>query len=351
MMKYVKLGSSPLKVSEVCLGSMTWGVQNNQVDANAQLNYALSQGVNFVDTAEMYAIPPTAQTYGQTETIIGHWLNALPARRKDIILATKIAGPGLSYIRDGSKITGASVIAAVEGSLKRLQTDYIDLYQLHWPNRQSPHFGNHWLNSINYAEVNKAQENEEMLDILQGLAACVKAGKIRYCGLSDDTPWGINQYLKLSAEHNLPRMVSIQNEFSLLHTKDWPHLIENCVHEEIAYLPWSPLATGLLTGKYLAGQRPEGSRWTLMQRHGLFRDTPKADSAVKTYVEIAKKHNISPSQLALAWCQQVNGVTSTIIGATNIQQLTENIAAFNQPLAADVLEDINLALRQHPSPF
>lgn len=350
-MKYVKLGSSSLEVSRICLGSMTWGVQNNQTDANAQLDYARMQGINFIDTAEMYAVPPTEESYGKTESIIGHWLAANPSRRNNVVLASKIAGPGLAYIRSGSKITGANVIAAVETSLKRLQTDYIDLYQLHWPNRQSPHFGNHWPNSINHSQVNATQEDEEMLDILQGLASCVQAGKIRYCGLSDDTPWGINQYLRLSTEHNLPRMVSIQNEFSLLHTKDWPYVIENCVHEDIAYLPWSPLATGVLTGKYLNGQRPKGSRWTLMQRHGIFRDTEHTNAAVQAYVDIAKKHNISPAHLALAWCDQVNGVTSTIIGATTMQQLTENIAAFTQPLSEQVLDDINQVLRQFPSPF
>tara|TARA_R110000744_G_scaffold115366_5_gene215932 strand:+ start:10117 stop:11169 length:1053 start_codon:yes stop_codon:yes gene_type:complete len=350
-MKYVRLGSSSLDVSTVCLGSMTWGFQNNQSDANAQLDFAQSAGINFIDTAEMYAIPPTEKTYGQTEAIIGHWLNANPSRRKNIVLTSKIAGPGFSYIRDGSNISGANVIAAVESSLKRLQTDYIDLYQLHWPNRQSPHFGNHWPNSINYTQVNAEQQNEEMLDILQGLDSCVKAGKIRYCGLSDDTPWGINQYLKLSAEHNLPRMVSIQNEFSLLHTKDWPYLIENCVHEDIAYLPWSPLATGALTGKYLNGQRPKGSRWTFGQRHGLYRDNANNDAAVRAYSDIAKRHNITPAHLALAWCEQVNGVTSTIIGATNMQQLEENIAAFKQPLTTEVLEEIKQTLRQFPSPF
>ena len=350
-MKYERLGSSSLEVSGICLGSMTWGVQNNQADANAQIDYAQMQGINFIDTAEMYAVPPSAETYGKTETIIGNWLNANPSRRQNIVLASKIAGPGFSYIRDGSKISGASVITAVESSLKRLQTDYIDLYQLHWPNRQSPHFGNHWPNTNNFTQVNAEQETEEMLDILQGLDSCVKAGKIRYCGLSDDTPWGINQYLRLSQEHNLPRMVSIQNEFSLLHTKDWPYLIENCVHEDIAYLPWSPLATGLLTGKYLNGQRPSGSRFTLMQRHGLFRDTQYSDSAVKAYLDIAQQHNISPVHLALAWCEQINGVTSTIIGATNMQQLTENIDAFKQPLNTDILEDINQVLRQYPSPF
>ncbi|MFT5635356.1 MAG: aryl-alcohol dehydrogenase-like predicted oxidoreductase [Cognaticolwellia sp.] len=350
-MKYVRLGSSSLDVSRACLGSMTWGLQNNQADANAQIDYAQSQGINFIDTAEMYAVPPTAETYGKTEAIIGNWLKANPSRRSNIVLASKIAGPGFSYIRDGSQISGANVITAVETSLKRLQTDYIDLYQLHWPNRQSPHFGNHWPNKINYTQVNAEQQNEEMLDILQGLDNCVKAGKIRYCGLSDDTPWGINQYLKLSAEHNLPRMVSIQNEFSLLHTKDWPYLIENCVHEDIAYLPWSPLATGALTGKYLNDKRPKGSRWTLEQRHGLFRDTTHADAAVQAYVNIAKKHNISPAYLALAWCNQVNGLTSTIIGATSMQQLTENIDAFKQPLSAEVLEEIDQVLRQFPSPF
>ncbi|MGB1262469.1 MAG: aldo/keto reductase [Cognaticolwellia sp.] len=350
-MKYVQLGSSSLEVSRICLGSMTWGLQNNQSDADAQLDYAQAQGINFIDTAEMYAVPPSEQTYGKTEAIIGHWLNAKPSRRENVVLATKIAGPGFSYIRDGSKISGASVIKAVETSLKRLQTDYIDLYQLHWPNRQSPHFGNHWPNNNKFTDVNAQQQTEEMLDILQGLDSCVKAGKIRYCGLSDDTPWGINQYLRLSAEHNLPRMVSIQNEFSLLHSKDWPYLIENCVHEDIAYLPWSPLATGALTGKYLNGKRPSGSRWTLMQRHGLFRDTANVDTAVGAYIAIADKHNISPAHLALAWCDQIHGVSSTIIGATTMAQLTENITAFKQPLSEEILNDINQVLRAFPAPF
>ena len=240
---------------------------------------------------------------------------------------------------------------AIDESLKRLKTDYIDLYQLHWPNRQSPHFGNHWPNDVIHTNVNVEQQTAEMLDILQGLATCVKAGKIRYCGLSDDTPWGINQYLKLSAEHNLPRMVSIQNEFSLLHTKDSPYLIENCVHENIAFLPWSPLATGALTGKYLNAQRPEGSRWTLTQRHGLYRDTANAEAAISAYIEIAKKHNVSPAHLALAWCDQVNGVSSTIIGATNMQQLKENIAAFKQPLPIEAIDEIKQVLQQYPMPY
>ncbi len=350
-MKYVRLGSSSLEVSRICLGSMTWGFQNNQHQANKQLDYAQMHGINFIDTAEMYAIPPTKDTYGQTESIIGNWLKANPSRRKEIVLASKIAGPGFSYIREGSKLSGKNVIKAVDESLIRLQTDYIDVYQLHWPNRQSPHFGNHWPNNISYTHVNAQEQTEVMLDILRGLQACVKAGKIRYCGLSDDTPWGINQYLRLSEQYDLPRIVSIQNEFNLLHTKDWPYLIENCVHEDIAYLPWSPLATGALTGKYLNGARPEGSRWTFMQRNGLFRDAPQTNQAVQAFVNFAKKHNVSPAKLALGWCDQVNGVTSTIIGATTMEQLQENIAAFNQPLSQDIMSDISELLKFHPSPF
>ena len=350
-MKYVPLGSSSLSVSRVCLGSMTWGLQNNQKDADEQINYALSKDINFIDTAELYAVPPRDETYGKTEEIIGDWLSRNSARRKGIVLASKIAGPGLNYIRGGSPISGKTVIEAVDDSLKRLQTDYIDLYQLHWPNRQSPHFANHWPNNLDFQRVDAEQQNENMLEILQGMASCVAAGKIRYCGLSDDTPWGINQYLKLSKEHGLPRMVSIQNEFSLLHTKDWPYLIENCAHEDIAYLPWSPLATGLLSGKYANGARPDGSRWTIMQRNGLFRDTPQAHAAVEALSEVAKIHNISLIELALGWVDQVSGVASTIIGATTMPQLKANIDAFTVPLSQDVLSDISSVLKRFPSPF
>ena len=350
-MQYVPLGSSSLNVSRICLGSMTWGVQNTQQDANAQIDYALAQGVNFIDTAEMYAVPPSEQTYGKTESIIGHWLAANPDKRKDIVLASKIAGPGFSYIREGSAISGKTVIDAIDTSLIRLQTDYIDLYQLHWPNRTSPHFGKHWPNSNGFLKEDTAEETEQMLDILQGLADGVKAGKIRHCGLSDDTPWGISQYLRLSEQYDLPRIVSIQNEFSLLHTKDWPYLIEHCARENIAYLPWSPLATGILSGKYLNGARPEGSRWTLMQRKGLFRDTENTNAAAQAYADLASSFNITPAQLALAWCDQVKGVTSTIIGATTMSQLEENISAFNTELPKELINGINDILKKYPAPF
>lgn len=350
-MKYNKLGSSQLSVSEVCLGSMTWGNQNNQNDANQQIDYALAQGINFIDTAEMYAVPPTEKTYGTTETIIGNWIATNQNQRENFTLASKIAGNGLAYIRGGSDISGETVTQAIDNSLKRLQTDYIDLYQLHWPNRTSPHFGKHHPNHISFTKVNADQETQGMLDILQALDKAVKQGKIRHFGLSDDTPWGINQYIKLSEEHNLTRVTAIQNEFSLLHTKDWPYLIENCVHQDVAYLPWSPLAGGVLSGKYLNGARPEGSRWCHAQRNGLFRDTQNTHQAVSRYMQIAEQHNITPAQLALAWCKQVDGVTSTIIGATSMAQLKDDIAAFDIQLSVDALKQISEVLKDFPAPF
>ncbi|MCP5409951.1 MAG: aldo/keto reductase [Chromatiaceae bacterium] len=271
-MEYVTLGSSGLSVSKICLGSMTWGRQNTQSDADRQLDYALQKGINFVDTAEMYAIPPTRETYGTTETIIGNWLARNPGKRAGIVLASKIAGNGVSWIRGGADVTGAAVISSVDASLRRLQTDYIDLYQLHWPNRNSPHFGKHWPGRLNFTNVDAGRHSGQMLDILRGLATCIEAGKIRYCGLSDETPWGINQYLRLSEQHDLPRMVSVQNEFNLLHAKDWPYLIETCAMSNLAYLPWSPLAGGALTGKYMHGALPAGSRWSMTQRNGLKQD-------------------------------------------------------------------------------
>ncbi|WP_017216489.1 aldo/keto reductase [Pseudoalteromonas sp. NJ631] len=350
-MKYSRLGSSPLEVSRICLGSMTWGVQNNQHDADEQINYALSRGINFIDTAEMYAVPPSPETYGKTEAIIGNWLKRHQEKREKLVLATKIAGSGLPWIREGGPITGQAVIQAVDDSLARLNTDYIDLYQLHWPNRTSPHFGKQWPGMVPLSALDHDEERAGMLDILEGLASCIKAGKIRHWGLSDDTPWGIHTYLNLAMQHNLPKPVSIQNEFSLLHAKDWPYLIESCVNEDIAYLPWSPLAGGMLSGKYLGGARPEGSRFTLVQRQGLFRDTQLAQEAVAKYLEIAKEFNMTAAQLALAWCNQVDGVTSTIIGATTMAQLKENIQAFEQPLCAESLAEIDTVFKAYPAPF
>lgn len=350
-MKYAKLGSSNIDVSRICLGTMTWGVQNNQLDANQQIELAAEHGINFMDTAEMYAVPPTPETYGKTEEIIGNYFAKNKQKRDDWIVATKIAGNGLPWIRNASDITGQAVIDAVDASLKRLQIDTIDVYQLHWPNRTSPHFAKHRPNQISFTNVDTKAHKAQMLDILQGLDHCIKAGKIRHYGLSDDTTWGIHTFIELAKEHNLPRPVSIQNEFNLLHAKDWPYLIEHCVHEEIAYLPWSPLATGMLSGKYLHDARPHGSRWTLMQRNGLFRNTETAQQAVAEYCQLAAKLGITPSQLALAWCDKVDGVTSTIIGATTQQQLAENIAAFELNLPDDFMAQVDAIWRKYPLPY
>lgn len=350
-MKYVKLGSSDLQVSEVCLGSMTWGQQNNQADADAQLDYSIEQGINFIDTAEMYSVPPKAETQGSTERIIGTWLAANPERRKDLVLATKIAGPGVPWVRNGGPITRAAINEAVDNSLQRLQTDYIDLYQLHWPNRLSPHFSKHWPGVVDPTLVDADKERDGLLDILRGLDDVVKAGKVRHCGLSDDTPWGIMQYLALAKEHDLPRMVSIQNEFSLLHIKDHPYLIEACVFEDVAYLPWSPLAGGALSGKYANGAKPEGARWTMQQRNGIFRDTAFSHDAIAAYQTVAEKHGMTVTQMSLAWVYQFAGVTSTIIGATSMEQLKEDIGAYSMTLSEDVIKDIDAVIRRYPVPF
>lgn len=350
-MNKIKLGSSELLVSEVCLGSMTWGKQNSQQEANEQIEYALNRGINFMDTAEMYAVPPGPESYGLTEKYIGNWLAQNQDKRQDIILASKIAGGGVPWIRGGAEMTGDAVTQAIEDSLKRLQTDYLDLYQLHWPNRTSPHFSKHWPQMVDFEEVNVERDREIQLGILQALGDAVKAGKIRYCGLSDDTPWGIKEYLNLAKEHSLPRMVSIQNEFSLLHLKDSPYLIESCVLDDVAFLPWSPMAGGALSGKYRNGARPENTRWSMDQRKGHFRNTPGVHQAIEAYYQVAQKHGISLSQLSLAWVYQFQGVTSSIIGATSLDQLKENIDAFDLTLSEEILTEIDTVIRTYPVPF
>ena len=350
-MKFNRLGTSDLNVSDICLGSMTWGIQNTQRDADEQIAFALEKGVNFMDTAEMYPVPPNKETYGDTERVIGNWLSRHKDKRSDVVLMTKVAGSGLRYIREGGPITAEAVTTALDDSLARLHTDYIDVYQLHWPNRVTPHFGKHWPDNANPTRIDRDQEVEGMRDILKGVKRALDSGKIRHWGLSDDTPWGIHTFLTLCSEMDIPKPVSIQNEFSLLHAKDWPYLIEMCELEGIAYLPWSPLATGMLSGKYQDGARPEGSRWTLAQRMGLFRDKGPAQAATKKYVAIANQAGITPSQLALAWCQQVPGVTSTIIGATTMVQLKENIEAFSITLSQETLDEVHDVFREHPLGF
>jgi len=350
-MQYTSLGSSGLKVSRACLGTMTWGKQNTQADADQQIEYSLEQGINFIDTAELYPVMPTEATYGHTESIIGNWLNRNPTRRKEFVLASKISGGGVPYIRNGAGITAESIMPSVDASLKRLQTDSIELYQLHWPNRPSPRFSRHWTNDFRSSEINKKEHSDNIHAVLLELDKAVQAGKIQFIGLSNETPWGLNEYLRLSEIHKLPRIVSMQNEFSLLHANDNPLLLENCVMEDVAYLPWSPLAGGALTGKYSQGSRPQGSRWSLEQRHGIFRDTELVHKAIDEYSTLARKNNMTPGQLALRWCNQVDGVTSSIFGATSMEQLKENIAAFGKELSDELMADILNIFKKYPIPF
>lgn len=349
-MDYSKLGSSGIEVSRVCLGTMTWGKQNTEAEGHEQMDYALTHGVNFFDTAEMYAVPPDASTYGKTEQIIGTWFKKNNTRDR-VVLASKIAGPGNDYVRGGkNRIDGANVTAAIESSLKRLQTDYIDLYQLHWPNRPFPHFGKNNAGEVDFTIPKTEKEVDMFLGVLQALDAAKKAGKIRHVGLSNDTPWGVMKYLELAKIHNLPRMTSIQVEFNLLKRSDDPYLVEACVREDVAYLPWSPLGGGQISGKYLDGKRPKGTRWAVDMRPP-FRDTPDANEAIRKYMAIASKHAMDVTEMALKFCDQQNFVTSTIIGATSMEQLKSNINAFDLTLSPEVLKEIDAVYRQYPLPY
>jgi aryl-alcohol dehydrogenase-like predicted oxidoreductase len=346
-MEYRKLGRTGLDVSLICLGTMTWGNQNTEADGHEQMDYAVTQGINFFDTAEMYAVPPSARTFGKTEEIIGTWFKARKNRDK-IILASKIAGPGLPWIRGGDfLIDRKNILAALEGSLKRLQTDYIDLYQLHWPNREDYHWGKSW----DFKAIDDAKaETENFLEVLQTLDECIKAGKIRHIGLSNESAWGTMQYLKIAEENNLPRMVSIQNEFSLLCRIFEPDLSEIAMFEDIGLLAWSPLAGGMISGKYLGGARPKGTRWSMDTRPN-FRDTKQGNAAVKAYIDVAKKHGLDVCQMALAFVNAQPFVTANIIGATSMEQLKTDIASIDVKLSADVLRDIETVRRDYPQSY
>ena len=346
-MEYRKLGRTELKVSLIGLGTMTWGNQNIESEGHEQMDYALEQGINFFDTAEMYAVPPSPETYGKTEEIIGTWFTARGSRDQ-VILASKIAGPALPWIRGGkSRIDRKNILEAVEGSLKRLQTDYIDLYQLHWPNRGSYHFQQHWKFAPHF---DPKAERENFVEVLQVLQELIDEGKIRHIGLSNETAWGMANWLRLSEENDLPRMASIQNEYSLLCRLYDTDLSEISMAEDCGLLAWSPLARGIISGKYIDGARPERTRVT-METRPEHRMTDQCNEAVKAYVGVAEKHGLDVCQMALAFVNSRPFVTSNLIGATTMEQLKTNIASIDLKLSTEVLADIETVYRDYPVPY
>jgi aryl-alcohol dehydrogenase-like predicted oxidoreductase len=346
-MKTLSLGKTGLTVSELCLGTMTWGTQNSEAEGHAQADMALEAGVTFWDTAEMYPVNPVrAETAGRTEEIIGTWLAARGGRDR-IQLATKVAGKG-PILRPGEITTGAVMRTAVEASLKRLQTDYIDLYQLHWPNRGSYHFRQSW----RYAPkgIDRAAETAQMTDYLTTAQALVTEGKIRAIGLSNESVWGAARWLHLADTLGLPRMATVQNEYSLLCRQfdtDWAEL---SVIEDMALLAFSPLATGLLSGKYAGDVIPEGSRRSLNPDLS-GRITAQVFPAVAAYLGVAARHGLDPCQMAIAFCQTRPFTTVPIIGATTLEQLRTNIGAAGVTLSSEVLEDIAETHRAYPAPY
>lgn len=343
-MKYTTLAHTDIKVSKICLGTMTWGQQNTEAEGHEQMDYALAQGVNFFDTAELYSVPAKKETYGDTERIIGTWFKKTGNRDK-VILATKIAGksPITQHIREDG-FSKRALIEAIEGSLQRLQTDYIDLYQLHWPERGVNCFG---VRDYPYQTARKEAENH--LEILETLNDFVKQGKIRQIGLSNETPWGTMKYLQTAETHQLPRPVTIQNSYSLIHRSYEYGMSEVSLRENIGLLAYSPLAFGILSGKYLHGKQPLGARVTLFPNYNRY-SSEQSEKAVIAYDKIAKKHGLSLAQLALAYVNQLPFVTSNIIGATTMEQLKENIDTIHIELSAEILEEIEAVHRIMPNP-
>ncbi|TDY26377.1 aryl-alcohol dehydrogenase-like predicted oxidoreductase [Paraburkholderia sp. BL6665CI2N2] len=348
-MEYRRLGDSDVQVSLIGLGTMTWGEQNTEQEAHAQLDYALDHGINLIDTAEMYPVPPRAETQGSTERYIGTWLARHRSAREKIVLATKIAGPARqphnpTHIRGkGNQFDRKNLTEALDDSLKRLQTDYVDLYQLHWPDRSTMTFGRPaypWVDDAYTVPI------EETLSVL---AEFVKAGKVRHIGVSNETPWGVAQFLRAAEKLGLPRIVSIQNPYSLVNRTYEAGLSEYAHRDNIGLLAYSPLAFGWLTGKYEGGARPAGARISLFERFQRY-SKPQAVLAITRYVELAKRYGLSPAQFALAFVNSRPFVTSNLIGATSLDQLKENIASVEVKLSPEVLAEIDALHELQPNP-
>jgi len=343
-MKFKKLGTTDLDVSLICLGTMTWGTQNSEQDAFEQMDYSVSKGINFFDTAELYSVPPTAESYGKTEKMIGNWLEKRKNRKK-IILASKVAGPRCDWIRDGKNSYNEKNLGeAIDGSLKRLKTDYIDLYQLHWPERSTNCFGTREFN-INDEE----KEWNSFESILQALEKYIKIGKIRHVGISNETPYGLSKYLELSVSKNLPRMMSVQNPYSLVNRTYEIGMSEISIRDKCGLLVYYPLAAGALSGKYRDGQMPKNSRMALFKGWERMIN-PLAMKAYDEYYKLAKDNNMTMVQLAQSFVNSRPFVTSNIIGATTMEQLKENIDSINIELTDEIMEKINLIHNNNPNP-
>lgn len=343
-MQFRKLGKTDLSVSAICLGTMTWGEQNTQDEAFEQIRMAKDAKVNFLDTAEMYPVPPRGETYTKTESIIGEYFKKY-GDRNDWVLASKVAGPGrMDHIRDGNpRLDRKNITAALEASLKRLNTDYLDLYQLHWPDRKTNFFG---VLGYTHDPDDQAVEIEETLSVLGDL---VKAGKIRHFGLSNETPWGTQRFLHLAETLDLPRAVSIQNPYNLLNRTFEVGLAEIAIREQIGLLAYSPLAFGVLAGKYLDGARPTDGRLTLFERFQRY-NNPQAVTATAKYVALAREHGLDPSQMALAYVTSRPFVTSNIIGATKLDQLKINLQSIDVTLSDEVIAGIEAIHTSQPNP-
>ena len=344
-MKYKTLGNTDLKVSLICLGTMTWGEQNTQEEGFEQMDYAVKKEINFFDTAELYAIPPKEKTYGKTEEIIGNWFKERKNREK-IILASKIAGPGLKWIRGGGEqFSAKSIEEALNNSLTRLKTDYIDLYQLHWPERNSNYFG-----ELNYEHDKNEKKWNSFESILKVLKKFIDQGKIRYIGLSNETPWGFSKFLQIAEEQKLPRIVSVQNPYNLVNRTYEIGMSEISIREKAGLLAYSPLAIGYLTGKYRNNKMPKNSRLDLFYNNYPRYHNQRTYNAVDEYFKIAQKHKISLAQLSLAFVNSRDFLTSNIIGATTMKQLKENIDSINISLDQKIVDEINLVHDKIPNP-
>lgn len=347
-MQHARLGRTQIKVSRYCLGSMTWGRQTTARAAHAQIDLAMARGINFIDTAEMYPVNPvSAETVGRTERIIGLWLEMAPARRGNVVIATKHTGEGSKAARDGAPITPATIREAIEGSLRRLKTDYIDLYQFHWPNRGSYHFRRNWTYAPKGGSPAAVLDN--MAACLDALEAERKRGTIRTFGLSNETAWGAAQWLRLAGDTAM-RPVTIQNEYSLLCRSFDTDLAELSLYEDLGLMAYSPLAAGLLTGKYQGHVVPEGSRMARVPELG-GRRTDRAFAAVDDYIDLAFKHDLDPVQMAIQWVAGRPFTTAVIVGATTQDQLERILDGVDVTLAPEVLKDIDIVHKDHPLPF